>query len=171
MLKHQGKWLAFISVIQPIQGDVGGDVRHIAVVALFCAHFNKIGVVIRPLSGQDIPVIETGGDAFQVPFANHGRLVAGLLQQFGKGLLAPVKLIPIVAHTVQVAVFSGQNRGPAGCAKTISTKGVFKAHSFLCQSVDVGRFVNFASVGTDSIGGVIIGHDENDIGSFGPSGT
>ena len=67
---------------------------------------------------QDIKVVET---LLELLIKCHlpidGGLVAGFLQQFGEGLLVPVKRLSAINHeTVQVIVFAGQDDGPAGAA-------------------------------------------------------
>jgi hypothetical protein len=49
--------------------------------------------VIDPLTGEDIPVVETRRITEQVPLANHARVIAALLHQLGDRRLAAVKTV------------------------------------------------------------------------------
>jgi hypothetical protein len=99
----------------------------------------------------------------KVPFADNGGSVAGLLQQLGEGLLAAVKFDCIVDDAVEMAVFAGQDYGPAGCAYSICAKAIIEAHTLSGKPVEVRRFVDFAAVTAYSVCGVVICHNEYDV--------
>ena len=61
-------------------------------------------VVVGPLPGQDVPVVEAGGVGDEVPLADHGRLVAGALEELGEGGLRAVEAaVVVVVEAVEVA--------------------------------------------------------------------
>ena len=98
VLAHDEEGLVLVpSVLEPIKGDVGDDVGGITGDALYpirCVHGR---VVVRPLSLQDLPEIEPRGVALEVPFSDHGGLVAVLLQKLGKVCCSPSKRMPLVS--------------------------------------------------------------------------
>ena len=78
------------------------------------AVFPEIGVVIIALfvlAAQDTPVVEALRFADKVPFADHSRLVAGLLEQFRKCLLVAVEGACIIRKAVFVAELTGKDAG------------------------------------------------------------
>ena len=88
MLHHHHKRLVSIAFgLQPIESEIGYDIGCVTGILVFtfgCFHW---WIVIRPLSIKNFPKIESSGITFQMPFADHCRLISNLLKQFGKGLL------------------------------------------------------------------------------------
>ena len=91
-------------VLEPVEGQVGGDVGGVAGDDAALAVIYKGGVVVLALSDEDVPVVEAGGVGGQVPLADDGGLVAGLAQELGEGLLAAVEGAGVVGESVLVAV-------------------------------------------------------------------
>ena len=64
-------------------------------------------------------------------------------------------------------MFARENDGPTGGADRIGHEGPVKDHSLLGKPVDVGRFVPVRPISRNSLIGVIIGKDEEDVQRFG----
>ena len=150
-----------------MEAGVGDDVGDVADVFFSLSHFDENRIVVKSLSGQDVPVVETGGVAFEMPLSDHGGLVTCLLEEFGEGLLRAVEVDPVVDDAVDMAVFSSEDDGPAGSADRVGAEAVVKSHAPLGDAIEVGRFVDFAAVATHGVRGVVVGHDEDDVWFFG----
>ena len=59
----------------------------------------------------------------------------------------------------------GENDAAARRADGIGDETVGEERAALGDAVDVGRLVDLAPIGADGVGGVIVGHDENDVGT------
>ena len=70
-----------------------------------------------------------------------------------------------------VAVFAGEDGGAAGCADGIFDETIAEAHAFPGEAIHVGSDVDLAAVGADGVGGVIIGHDKEDVWAGGVGGV
>src|SRR5205823_861921 len=57
----------------------------------------------------------------------------------------------------------GQNGGPAGRADRVGDEALREAHAFLREAVEVRRLVDLAAVSADGVGGVVVGHDVEDV--------
>jgi hypothetical protein len=68
-------------------------------------------------------------------------------------------------------VLSGQDHGPTRSANAVGDEGAIKPHSLFRQPINVGRFVPIAAVRTDRLIGVVIGHDEQNVGAGVGSGA
>ena len=93
-------------VLQPVEGQVGGDVGGVAGDDAALAVIYKGRVVVLALSDEDVPVVEAGRVGGQVPLADDRCLVAGLAQELGEGLLAAVEGAGVVGESVLVAVLA-----------------------------------------------------------------
>src|SRR5215471_2930866 len=91
MMAHEEKGLVRVAMFEPVHGKVGDDVGDVALALNLFAVPDHWRVVIAALAGEDIPIIEAGWVSDQVPFADHGGLVPGGLQQFWKSGLRTVK--------------------------------------------------------------------------------
>jgi hypothetical protein len=96
-----------------------------------------------------------------MPFADHRGLVAGLLQQFWKSLLIPVKHNAVSEKTIQVVIFSGLDNGPTGTTYRIGHVAAGKPHALVGQSVHIGCGHPAWIVGANCLFTVIIGKDEH----------
>ena len=77
----------------------------------------------------------------EMPFADHGGLVSGRLQQFWKSGLSAVELVAgsIVVKAVGVTVLAGEHCSAAWPANRIGNQAAIEPHSLPGQPVDVGR--------------------------------
>ena len=83
-----------------------------------------------------------------------------------EGRLRTVEGIPVVAHAVEVAVFSCEQNCPAGRADGVGDEAVFEQRPLFRQPVDVRRADERAAVAADGLLGVVVRHDEEDVGPF-----
>lgn len=98
-----------------------------------------------------------------MPFTDHRGLVAGLFQEFGKGLLVAIKAISVCHKSVDMAVFSSQNDGSTRATDRIGTEAVLKQHALGGDFVDVGSWVDVLHptlVSPDGMRGMVVGEDE-----------
>ena len=167
VLAHQQERFRLVAVLQPLDRQVGDDVGHVARVLHLLAVPDHRRVVVHALPRQDVPVIEAGRIADQMPFADQGRRVAGLLQQLGKRLLRAVETaVAVVVEAVDVRVLAGQDRRPARPADRVRHEAAIKPHPFARDPIHVRRGEQLATlaVGADRLAGQIVGEDEQDVG-------
>ena len=60
-----------------------------------------------------------------------------------------------------------ENDRPGGGTNGIGDIAAFESHSLIRDAVEVGSLYQFRSIGTDGMGSMIIGEDEEDVGLFG----
>ena len=102
-----------------------------------------------------------------MPFANHGSLITCLLQEFGHGLLASVEIVAVVAKSVFMAVLTREHAGAAWSRNGVGHVAVAENKSFLSYFVNVGCGDSIpVGIGTDSLTGMIVGHDVDDVERF-----
>jgi hypothetical protein len=63
-------------------------------------------------------------------------------------------------------MFTGKYDCPAGCTYGIGNKCPVEEHSFRCKLINIFGFNKPATKAAQSLGRMIIGHDEDDIGLF-----
>ena len=81
-----------------------------------------------------------------MPFADHGRLIAGRLQQLGNRRLRTVEAaVAVVVKAVEVLVLAGEHRRAAGPADGIGHQAAIEPHAFARQAIDVGRLEQLAA--------------------------
>ena len=78
-----------------------------------------------------------------MPLSNDRGLVAALLQELGKSLLASIETMFVLHKTIQMGMLSSLDDRPAWSANTIGTKAVSKQHPLAGQLVDVGSRIDF----------------------------
>ena len=92
VLAHKQERFAFVPfLVEPIEGHVGDNVGAIAVDLERALVRFELGIVIEPLPWKDRPFVKAGGIGNQMPFPDHGGIVAARLKEFGKGLLGAVE--------------------------------------------------------------------------------
>lgn len=67
-----------------------------------------------------------------------------------------------------MVVLAGDDAGAAGGADGVGAEGVLENHALGCELVEGRGGVEFfqqGSVGADRLGGVVVTHDEQDVGS------
>ena len=167
VLTHQEKRLRAIATLQPVERQIGDDVRHIARGLDPLAIPNHRRVVVQPLSRQDLPVIKPGRIADEVPFPNQRCRVPRRLQQFGERHLATVeRRVRVVVEPVPVGILAGKNRRPARPADRVRHQAPVKPHPFPSHPVDVRRLqqLPLIAITTDRLTGEVIGKQEQNVG-------
>ena len=127
----------------------------------------EIRIEVFALARQHAVIIECGRLVLEVPFADHGRLVSRLLHLRREILSLGGEVAVEIEHAVGLRILAGDDAGPAGCADGVVAVDPVETHPVLGQGVDVGRGIQpgqAAAVSADGLGGMIIGHDEQDIG-------
>ena len=161
MLTHNKKGFVLIPVIfKPVKSNISNHIRGISgnlLDALSGVHWR---VVIRTLTLQDLPEVKTCGIAFEMPFSNHSGLITLFLQKFWKGLLLPVKPLPIGELSVQMAVFPRENNRPTRSTNRVGDKGTVKKHAILGNTINVRGFIPIGTISRNGLIGMIIGKDE-----------
>lgn len=66
---------------------------------------------------------------------------------------------------VHVVVGACKDGGAAGSADGVGHVAVVEFHAVVVESVDVGGVVDVGVVGADGFGGVVVGHNEDDVGA------
>src|SRR5207245_1043032 len=122
-------------------------------------HLDKVGVMIDPLARENVPIIEPGRVAGEMPFADHAGVIASLLEHLGNGGLPPIEAVED-GHAVDMAVFAGENGGATWSADGIDAEAIKEPHSLVGEAVKVGRLVDLAPITTHGVGGVVVRHDE-----------
>ena len=158
---------------EEIEGHVGGDVGDVAGVLFAFAVFDEFGIEIDALAGEDAPGIEAAGVVAEVPFADDAGAVAGFLEEFGVGGEGGVHgfdrvfAFGVAEDLIDVGEGSGEAGGAGGGAEGVRDKGVCESDAFVGEAVHVGSFEEFVAVAAHEGDGLVVGHDEEDVGSGG----
>ena len=115
MVQQQKEGLRGIAILKPLYRLVNNDRRCVPCLPVGTSRFDEVRVVVATLPWEDTPVVESGRFALQVPFANEGCLIPGLLQELREGNLRDVKPCPVVNVTICMAVLPCEECCPAGC--------------------------------------------------------
>ena len=166
VVAHQEERFVLGPVLEKLDGQISNDVGDVPVDDAPAGRFEKGRIDVRALSRQDRPVIEPGRVAAEVPFADHAGIVAGCLQILGDRWLRAVELVKH-GRAVLVAVLAGQDRGAARRADRVNAEDPVKPHPVACQPVEVGRLVDLTAVRANGVRGVVVGHNEENIGALG----
>jgi hypothetical protein len=67
-----------------------------------------------------------------------------------------------------MTVFTRQDDSPAWGADTVGAETVFEPNPFVGYAVDIGRCVNSAPITAYGMRRVVVRHDEQNVGLFGP---
>ena len=97
--------------------------------------------------------------------SKHGRLVACILKELGKGDVGGVEREVVVDFTVEVGVLAGKDGGPARGTDGVGHGGIGKAHAHLGDAVDVGGLDETIAVRRNGLVGMVVRHDKNDVGT------
>ena len=167
VLAHQQKGAVRIAaLLEPVDRQLGHDLRAVSFDHLLAIRRNELGIVIRALPGKNLPGVETLRSAFQMPLAEQGGLVSALLQQLWKGALVRVEAIAVVHKAIFMAMFAGENHRPARTADRIGAETVFKEHPLTGEPIDVGsgvdRFVE-SVICANRVRCMIVRKDEQDV--------
>ena len=119
VVHEESEGLVFVArLIEPVNGFVSDNVREVAFYHIGTVGIVEVRVVIVALCGEDVPMVETGGTAHEVPFTDQRGLIAGFLEQLGHGLLRAVEdAVLVVGKSVFVGVLTGEHAGTRGAAE------------------------------------------------------
>ena len=175
VLTHEEEGLGLVALGEPVEGDIGDDVGDVAGILDGLAHADHGRIIVDTLAGEDLPEIEAGGIGAEMPLANDRGLVAGLLENLRKRGLRAIEAdaAGIVVEAVDVIVGAGEHGGAAGPADGVGHETAVEAHALLRDAVDVRRIEQLAgiAVGAESLVGVVVGKDEDDVGGGGGRGA
>lgn len=100
-----------------------------------------------------------------MPLPNHGRLISSGLQMLRNIGHVLVDLAIQRHHAIDMVMRAGQNGSTRRCAYRVGHIAVIEQHSFLGDAIEVRRVVDSVAVRGYGFGGVVIGHDEQDVGA------
>ena len=166
MVDEEAEGLILVAlVLHPVDALVGNEVGQVTFLRDgIVLHSDEARIVIVTLAGQDFPIVEASGQAFEVPLADNGRLVARLLEELGHGLLRAVEHAGrVVREAVGVAVLARNHAGTAGTTQRIGHKAVGEAHTIGGDAVEVGRFDVALVIAAHHLRRVVVGHDVDDV--------
>ena len=106
---HHAERFALVAAFEEFDGN---NIRSISFFYDMFSVFPEIRIVIVTLlmlAAKDTPMVETLRFADEVPFADHGSLVSGLLKKFGECLLIAVECTCIIGKTIEMAEFARQD--------------------------------------------------------------
>ena len=142
VLGHQHEGLVLIlAVLEPFQRFFRDDVRNIAIDTLGGAiHLNEVRIVVIPLVRENFPVIEAGGLADKVPFADDGGFITRLREVFGKGRLSAIESrIVVIDETIDVRMLAREDAGARRTTDGIRAIRTVEDRALLGKAVDIGR--------------------------------
>src|SRR4029453_15832392 len=149
--------------IQPVDGEVGDDVRRIAGNGRAARLVDHFRVEVVTLSRKDLPGIESARQGLpvltQVPFPEKGSLVARFVEYVHERGYPVVHLGPDGGYAVDMAVGPCEDRRPGGTADRVGAEDGIHAHASLGDAVKVRRLVHPAAVCRNGWGAGVMGHD------------
>ena len=173
VMHEEGEGLASVPLVEETDGMVGDEIGGIALLLDILATRllrAESGVVVVALPRQDVICVEPLRFAQHVPLANHGRLIASLLQRLAdEGSLFVDGTIQR-ALTALVAVHSRHETCAAGGAERVLDVCALEEHATLGQAVEIGcRSLpgERMSIGADGLIRVIVAHDIDDVPALG----
>ena len=164
MIVEHGEGAVLVALLQPADRLVGNHVGDVARLDLLLAVLDEEGRVVFALRHQNAPEVEALRVGVQMPLADHGRLVAGVVQQLGEGLLRAVEGARVVREAVLVAVFARQDAGARGARDGVGHVAVLEEHAFAGQPVQIGGLDQPVVVAAQGLAGVVVGHHDDDVG-------
>ena len=170
VVHHQEERLVARPRLEEVERQVGDDVGGVAArVGLLAGRRVEHRIDVGALAGQDLPAIEAGRIAAEVPLADHAGVVAALLQQPRHRHARAVEAVEH-RHAVEVRVLAGEDRGAARRADRVGGEDARQQRALARQPIEVRRLVDARPVGADRVRRVIVGHDEDDVGAVGAWG-
>ena len=116
MYQKTERLLRVAFILYPVDSIISNKVRKIpmflnSVIVLR----NEIRIVVVTLSGDYLPVIKAGGQAFKMPFTHQCCLIADSLQQLRESLLRTVKYASgIILEFIGATLLSCYHTGATG---------------------------------------------------------
>lgn len=66
-----------------------------------------------------------------------------------------------------MVVRSREDRGATRCTDRVGAEAIVEAHASVGDTIEVGGLVDSAAVTTHGVGGMVVGHDKEDVGAVG----
>jgi hypothetical protein len=165
LMQHEEERLVLRARLEEPDPEVGGDVGAVALDGQLAPGDEEDRIQIRALAGQDDPAVEARGVGAEVPLANHASVVAALLQMLRHVVPRAIEAIEH-RHAVEMRILPGEQRGATGRADGIGDKRILEPHAFPGEAVNVGCLVHLRTVSRDGVLRVVVGKDEEDVGSW-----
>jgi len=125
-VEQQERFVRVPPVLNPVHGQVGDDICGIPFDPYIPLIRYKVRVVIIPLSGQDLELIDPFRIVSKMQFPEHGCLVARLLEQLGESHLGSIEREPVIDLPVQVAVLACENGGAGRGTDGVGDTGIIE---------------------------------------------
>ena len=170
VVNEQTERLRCITMVEEVDGVVGDEVGGIAFLADILptrCRTLELRIPVGALVVEHMITVEALRLAHEVPLANHARLVARLLQQFGEEGARGVNALEQHLLSVLMTVETCDETGTTGRRQRVFDKRLVEAHSLPGNTVDVGRRREPSyrmSVGRDGLVGMVVAHDVDDVG-------
>ena len=162
-MDHHEERLVLRSGLEEVDGEVGDHVGHIAArVPPLAGRRVEHRIRVRALPGKDLPPIEPGRIASQVPLPDHARVVAGLLEQLRHRHARAVEAVEH-GHAVQMRVLAGQDGRPARRADRIRHEHALEEHALKGEVIDVRRLDLLLPETSEFAVPEVVGEDEDDV--------
>ena len=165
MIKQAERFRLVARVIEPVEGKLSCQRGYITRISFFDPIFDKLWIVILPLTRKNIGIIKSLRITRDMNFSNHGRLITILLQYPDKVLLIPIELRVLIIHfTIQMVKFAGKHYCTAWCRNRIRYKGFVKQHSLFRYTINIRSLVQMVTISADGLISMVVAHDKNDVG-------
>ncbi len=155
--------------LDPVDREVGDDVGGVPLDGAPTLGRDERRVPVVPLAGHDVPVVEpfrvVALAVAHVPLADHRGAVAGVAQLRDERRLARIDRREQGVDAVHVAVGAGEDRRARRGAQRVRDEAVVEAPPVGGELVDARCLVDDRAVAADRVGGVVVGQDEDDVGS------
>src|SRR5439155_3061207 len=129
--------------------EIGDQIGAITPVLFPLAAIDEDRVVVHSLAGQDVPIVEARGVAGEVPLADHGSLITGVLQFLGNVISLRIERVRQRVNAVPVAVLASQDGGAAWRADRIRAEAIRHANTTAADAIDVGSMIHPAAISGD----------------------
>ena len=182
---HEEERLALVAaVIQPVEGDIRKHVGRMSFciddldisrqrtvetnsphgASLAGVHY---GIHVSSLAGYHREVVEVLRRILEVPLADDGGGVSGLLHFPRQVILLARQRAVQVIHAVAVRVLPRHDACPARRADGVRAEGVVEHHALAGKRIEIRRRIELRqpkAVGADGSRAMVVGHDEKDVG-------
>ena len=161
MMNQQAKrFLGITLILHPINRIISDKIGYIPVTTHRIVILrDEIRIIIISLSGHNLPIIKSAGQALQMPFADQCRLIAYLLQKLRKSLLGAVEHTSrIIIKLIRATMFARYHTGTARTAQGIRDKTLGKADTVGSDTVKIRSFHITSIITTHHLSGMIVRH-------------
>ena len=171
VVAHQKERTRTVTFTQPLQRFVGDYVSDVAFCLNLFFHFYHLRVEIFTLTRKNGPEVKTGWLVClsfpQMPLADDGCLISTGLQMFGYIWQGVVQRRVQCRDAVHVIIGACENGSAAWRANGVCHIAMIQTHAFIRKAINVRRGVYACAISAYCLRGMIVCHDENDIGPVG----